>query len=172
MAIVKRGRIFICLLCMFVMCTTTSVNAYTTDCSYGETTCNSKFGTSGKFIVKGNFYANVPTIRTCTVNTSGNAKLKYDSNGKGYSRVIVSNKVDVLVGGIGNCNINLEGPGVSFSGKSASYETDTANWDYAITSDIWRLYSYKETHTIIYKLRKNKKDKATVTMGSYFKWGW
>lgn len=146
--------------CMASMCAVPSTVKAATDYSYYDSDVSEKESTKGKLALSTKFTISLPVI--ChSVKSKGNSKMTFSANGTGYTYKYVSHKLTAKIGGIGIPSIATN-TGVVLSSSSSKIVLDcrTKDCDYTIHSEITLLYTYSETGSHNYEIKKNSTTKA------------
>lgn len=150
-----------------------SVNAITADLNYTNSDKDTTYGTTGTLTASSKFTVDVPLnpIATDTVVSKGSSNSTFKKSSTASKRTFVSHTINAKIGGIGFGSISSSsGVELSSSGSSAKYSCSTYNWNYKIYSDILALYSYRETHSVSYVLKKSSGAKTTVSLSTQLKY--
>lgn len=140
----------------------------TTQTSRREADTDKSKQTRGKLIAKTTLDIDVPAlpVGTCYVNSKGTSNLYFNKLKTKYKHDLTAHTIAAKIGGVGGATISSGSTGVTVASgnQSATFSCDTDKWSYSISSDIYRIFSYKETHTVDYKIKKGKKTIKTVTL--------
>lgn len=171
----RLKKAVVLMLALVTVCATEPVvaNAVSATLDYTSTDTDGTYGTSSKLTAKTDLLVDVPInpFANDTVRSKGCSNVTFDKNGKSVTRSFVSHTIYAKIGGIGGGTISSSsGVEISTSGSSATYSANTYNWNYTIYSDILALYSYRETHTVNFVLKKSSGAKTTVTMSAQVKY--
>lgn len=171
----KKIRIvkYLCLVAMLLGCSLGSSVDKINAAEYQFTECGSDedttFGTKGKLSVSTTLDVDVPLIRGCSIRSKGSSNTSFKKNGVDCKRKFKKHTISAKIGGIGGGSISTSEAGLSSASSEEKFSCDTYDWNYTIYSDIFKLYSYHEVHTVSYEITKGK-SKKTVTMSAKVKY--
>lgn len=170
--VLKRIIMFMLVMSMLVGLKPTTAKAVSTTVPRTASDDSDKYGTKGKLKVKTNITLSVPInpFAEDSAKSKGTSNTSYKKNGVNVERTFKLHSIEAKISGIGGGTITCpSGVQTSYTGSSATYETSTYDWDYAIYADILAIYGYRESHTVSYKLKKKGKGAVTVTMNAVVK---
>ena len=140
---------------------------------------DSTYKTSGKLVVKTHLIIETPInpFARDDIRSKGSSKTKFSKKDHNeVQRTFKSHTIVAKVTGIGGASFSKDGLDIKEDGNTATISCDTYKWNYKIYADIYRVYGYRERHSVSYVLSKptksgNHTTRTTVTMSSQIKYG-
>ena len=163
----------LCLAALLLSCSlgnsADKINAAEYTFEEGGSDTDTTFDTQGKLSVSTTLDVDVPLIMGCSVRSKGSSNTSFKKKGVNCTRKFKSHTIKAKIGGIGGGSISTSEAGLSSGSSEEEFSCDTYDWNYTIYSDIFKLYSYQEVHSVCYELKKGNK-KKTVTMSAKVKY--
>lgn len=169
---IKKIKIF-CIMAILLICSlggsSELINAAKYDFYESATDSDSTYGTTGQLSVGTTLDVDVPLIASCSIRSKGSSNTKFKKNGVSCQRTFKKHSITAKIGGVGGGSISTSEIGLSTGSNKETFKADTYNWNYTIYSDIFKLFSYNEVHTVSYKIKKGDRS-TTVTMSGKVKY--
>lgn len=125
---------------------------------------NTKYGFTVRMDVETTLYVDVGWVTDCYVKSKGISAASIKRNGGSNKCSFKYHTILAHIGGLGGGSLSVGATkgSVNWGSCEVSRDYSGARADYAITSNIWRLYQYYEIHDVSYIIKDSKNIELTT----------